>query len=107
MSGTAVWFGAVDPAYRIRRPLTPRVWTCVGALACAIGLSGSNGFHILATHSIPSAQANWTGDSGNVLARGCALSTLLCAALHGLLESTVLPSMGALAASAATASCWR
>ena len=33
MSGTAVWFGAVDRAYRIRRPLTPRVWTCVGALA--------------------------------------------------------------------------
>lgn len=232
MSGTAVWFGAVDPAYRIRRPLTPRVWTCVGALAiplwatwpalalrafempafecltvafltawlaltiiaraagergavrqsilswvpalaCAIGLSGSNGFHILATHSIPAAQANlisylwpvmivafgamlrlfslrprqfaglllgfagavilmgdgrvsmsaggiglallsgvcwalyclfrlkWTGDSGNVLARGCAVSTLLCAALHGLLEPTILPSIGALAAAAA------
>ena len=35
MSGTAVWCGAVDLAYRIRRPLTPRVWTCVGALAAA------------------------------------------------------------------------
>src|SRR5471032_36330 len=117
MLDTAVWFGAADPAYRIRRPLTPRVWTCVGALAiplwatwpalalrafempafecltvafltgwlvltiiartageqgaarqsilswvpalaCAIGLSGSNGFHILETHSIPAAQAN-------------------------------------------------
>src|SRR5258708_32798877 len=30
----------------------------IPALACAIGLSGSNGFHILATHSIPAAQAN-------------------------------------------------
>jgi drug/metabolite transporter (DMT)-like permease len=145
----------------------------VPALACAIGLSGSNGFHILATHSIPAAQANlisylwpvmivafgallrlfslrprqivglllgfagaailmgdgrvsmsaggiglallsgicwalyclfrlkWTGDCGNVLARGCALSTLLCAVLHALLEPTILPNIGALAAAAA------
>ncbi len=232
MTGTAVWFGALDRVYRVRRPLTPRVWTCVGALAiplwatwpalalrafempafecltvafftgwlvltiiaratgelgaarqsilswvpalaCAIGLSGSNGFHILATHSIPAAQANlisylwpvmivafgamlrmfslrprqivglllgfagavillgdgrvsmsaggiglallsgvcwalyclfrlkWTGDSRNLLARGCAVSTLLCAALHGLLEPTIVPSMGASAAAAA------
>jgi drug/metabolite transporter (DMT)-like permease len=28
------------------------------AIACAIGLSGSNAFHILATHSIPAAEAN-------------------------------------------------
>jgi len=143
------------------------------ALACAVGLSGSNGFHILATHSIPAAQANlisylwpvmivvfgavlrlfrlrprqvlglvlgfvgavilmgdgrlsmsptgtglallsgtcwalyclfrlkWTGEAANVLARGCALSTVLCGVLHLLLEPTVMPSMGALAAAAA------
>jgi len=117
MASTALWFGAFNPPCRIHRPISPRVWTCVGALAiplwatwpalalrafempafecltvaflvgwlvlagiappaadarertkltsswlpalaCAIGLSGSNGFHILATHSIPAAQAN-------------------------------------------------
>lgn len=143
------------------------------ALACAIGLSGSNGFHILATHSIPAAQANlisylwpvmivafggmlrlfalsprqllglvlgfagavilmgdshlslspggmglallsgacwalyclfrlkWKGAATDVLARGCAVSTLLCAALHCWLEPTVMPSLGALGAAAA------
>src|SRR5207249_5702115 len=30
----------------------------VPAIACALGLSGSNAFHILATHSIPAAEAN-------------------------------------------------
>jgi drug/metabolite transporter (DMT)-like permease len=232
MSGTALWFGAFNPPQRIRRPLSPRTWTCVAALAiplwatwpalalrafempafecltvaflvgwlvlrgiaptpaepperakskaswwpalaCAIGLSGSNGFHILATHSIPAAQANlisylwpvmivafgamlrlfalrprqilglalgfagavillgdgrlsmspggigmallsgvcwalyclfrlkWTGEAADVLARGCALSTVLCAALHCLLEPTIIPSAGALSAAAA------
>jgi len=117
MPSTTLWFGAFNPPYRIRRPISPRAWTCVGAMAipmwatwpafalrafempafecltvaflvgwlvlaaivpssedtaergkstgswlpaiaCAIGLSGSNGFHILATHHIPAAQAN-------------------------------------------------
>jgi drug/metabolite transporter (DMT)-like permease len=143
------------------------------ALACAAGLSGSNGFHILATHRIPAAQANlisylwpvmivafgatlglfrlrprhvfglvlgfagavvlmgdgrlsmsptgmglallsgvswamycvfrlkWRGESVNVLARGCAISTVLCGLLHLLWEPTVIPSMGALGAAAA------
>jgi drug/metabolite transporter (DMT)-like permease len=33
----------------------------------------------------------WKGPAGNLLARGCGISTLLCAALHLLLEPTVLP----------------
>lgn len=33
-----------------------RTW--VPAIACALGLSGSNAFHILATHYIPAAEAN-------------------------------------------------
>jgi drug/metabolite transporter (DMT)-like permease len=33
-----------------------RSW--IAALACAGGLSGSNAFHILATHYIPAAEAN-------------------------------------------------
>jgi drug/metabolite transporter (DMT)-like permease len=33
----------------------------------------------------------WKGPAGNLLARGCGLSTLLCAVLHLLLEPTVLP----------------
>ena len=37
----------------------------------------------------------------NVLARGCAGSALLCAGLHGLLETTVVPSLGALSAAVA------
>jgi drug/metabolite transporter (DMT)-like permease len=148
-----------------------RSW--VAALACALGLSGSNAFHILATHYIPAAEANlicylwpvmivgvgallglfrlrprqltglvlgfagaailmaggtlalspmgmglallsgvswalycvfrlqWKSASGPVLARGCALSTLLCAGLHLLSERTVVPSMGGIAAAAA------
>jgi drug/metabolite transporter (DMT)-like permease len=129
---TSLWFGAFRAPTGERRPLSPRIWTCVGALAiplwstwpalalwsfevpafeclaiafavgwlilallerpthvrwrasaaaepasgsllshlstrlpswlspiaCAIGLSGSNAFHILATHYIPAAEAN-------------------------------------------------
>jgi drug/metabolite transporter (DMT)-like permease len=36
----------------------------------------------------------------NTLARGCAISTLLCASLHFVLEPTVTPSVGAFAAAA-------
>jgi drug/metabolite transporter (DMT)-like permease len=38
----------------VRRTSTVRL----PAIACAIGLSGSNAFHILATHYIPAAEAN-------------------------------------------------
>jgi drug/metabolite transporter (DMT)-like permease len=34
----------------------------------------------------------WKGPTGNLLARGCGISTLLCAGLHLLLEPTVMPS---------------
>jgi drug/metabolite transporter (DMT)-like permease len=156
----------VDDAQRAWRSWIP-------ALACAAGLSGSNAFHILATHYIPAAEANlisylwpvmivgfgallglfrlrprqlaglvlgfagiailmrggaislsplglglallsglswalycifrlrWKPESGPLLARGCAISTLLCAGLHLLLEPTVVPSIGAIAAAAA------
>jgi len=148
-----------------------RSW--IPALACAVGLSGSNAFHILATHSIPAAEANllsylwpveivglgsllgffvlrrrqliglgmgfagavilmgggaislsstgigfallsglswafyclfrlkWTAAPVAVLSRGCAISTAFCALLHFLLEPTVVPSVAALASSAA------
>ena len=39
--------------------------------------------------------------AGPVLTRGCALSTGLCVVLHLLLESTVMPSAGGIAAAAA------
>ena len=42
----------------------------------------------------------WKGPAGYVLARGCAISTVLCASLHFLVERTVLPGIGALAAAA-------
>jgi drug/metabolite transporter (DMT)-like permease len=42
----------------------------------------------------------WKGPTGNVLARGCGMSMLLCAVLHLLLEPTVLPSATNLAAMA-------
>jgi drug/metabolite transporter (DMT)-like permease len=143
------------------------------AIACAVGLTGSNAFHILATHYIPAAEANlisylwpveiiglgamvrlfrlqlrhmvglafgiagtvmlmgggtlslsmtgvilafisgiswalycvfrlmWKGDSKAVLQRGCAISTVLCAALHFALEPTVTPDVVAVASSAA------
>ena len=40
----------------------------------------------------------WKEPTGNLLARGCAISTVLCAGLHLLLEPTVVPDAGALAA---------
>jgi drug/metabolite transporter (DMT)-like permease len=145
----------------------------VPACACALGLCGSNAFHILATHYIPAAEANlisylwpvmivgigavlglfrlrprqivglglgfagavilmgggamalslegialallsgvswalycifrlkWKAVPGPVLTRGCALSTCLCFSLHFVLESTVIPSAGGIAAAAA------
>lgn len=145
----------------------------VPAIACALGLTGSNAFHILATHYIPAAEANlisylwpveiialgaalrlfrlqfrhvvgialgfagtvmlmgggtlslsmtgvtlafvsgiswalycvfrliWKGEAMLVLQRGCAISTVLCAALHFAMEPTVAPDLGGLAASAA------
>lgn len=42
----------------------------------------------------------WKGPAGCVLARGCAISTLLCASLHFLVERTVVPGVGALGAAA-------
>jgi len=235
MSSTTVWFGTLGSPSARWRPLSPKAWTCVGALAiplwatwpalalraleipafeclsiaflfgwfilaglerpsangakdaaavswwrswipalaCAVGLSGSNAFHILATHSIPAAEANllsylwpveivglgsllgffvlrrrqliglgmgfagavilmgggamslsptgigfallsgvswafyclfrlkWTAAPVAVLSRGCAISTAFCAVLHLLLEPTVVPSVAALASSAA------
>ena len=148
-----------------------RSW--IAPVACALGLSGSNAFHILATHFIPAAEANlvsylwpvmivgisaalglfslrprqllglvlgfagaailmgggalslsvggiglaflsglswafycvfrlkWTAPPGSVLTRGCAISTVLCAAAHFLFEPTVIPSIGGIAAAAA------
>lgn len=147
--------------------------TWIPAAACALGLTGSNAFHILATHYIPAAEANlisylwpvmivvlgamlglfqlrrrqvmglilgfsgavilmgggamslsfvgiglaflsglswalycifrlqWTGAPVAVLTRGCAISTLLCAAAHLVREPTVVPSIGGVAAAAA------
>jgi drug/metabolite transporter (DMT)-like permease len=145
----------------------------VPAVACALGLTGSNAFHILATHYIPAAEANlisylwpveiialgaalrlfrlqlrhfvgltlgfagtvmligggplslsttgvmlafisgitwasycifrliWKTAPTLVLQRGAAISTVLCAVLHLAIEPTVMPDVGALAASAA------
>ena len=145
----------------------------IPAVACALGLTGSNAFHIFATHYIPAAEANlisylwpveiiglgallklfnlrlrhymglclglggavalmgggamslsltgmglallsgisWAAycifrlirkeTSTRVLQRGCAISTVLCLALHILFEQTVAPDIGALASSAA------
>jgi hypothetical protein len=42
----------------------------------------------------------WKQPTGNMLARGCGISTGLCAVLHVLLEPTVIPGPGALAATA-------
>jgi drug/metabolite transporter (DMT)-like permease len=149
------------------------VLSWVPAIACALGLTGSNAFHILATHYIPAAEANlisylwpveiigigaalrlfklrprhlvglalglagaiilmgggglslsfagmslafvsgiswalycvfrllWKEEPVRVLQRGCAISTVLCAAMHLVLEPTIMPDLGALAASAA------
>jgi drug/metabolite transporter (DMT)-like permease len=40
----------------------------------------------------------WKEPTGNLLARGCAISTVLCALLHLLFEPTVVPAAGAVAA---------
>jgi drug/metabolite transporter (DMT)-like permease len=40
----------------------------------------------------------WKAPTGNLLARGCAIATLLCALLHALLEPTVMPDATALGA---------
>ncbi len=40
----------------------------------------------------------WKGPTGSLLARGCVISTVLCALLHLLLEPTVVPDAGAVAA---------
>ena len=42
----------------------------------------------------------WKQPAENVLARGCAISAVVCTLFHLLLEPTVLPSFGALAATA-------
>jgi drug/metabolite transporter (DMT)-like permease len=42
----------------------------------------------------------WKEATGNLLARGCGMSALLCLVLHLLLEPTVVPDPGALAATA-------
>ena len=44
----------------------------------------------------------WQGATvTNVLGRGCAISAVLCAGFHGLLEPTIVPSLGALSAAVA------
>jgi drug/metabolite transporter (DMT)-like permease len=43
----------------------------------------------------------WKAAAGPVLTRGCALSTGLCFGMHLLLEPTVIPSAGGIAAAAA------
>jgi drug/metabolite transporter (DMT)-like permease len=48
---------AADSACCARRSTTQWL-SWVPAIACAVGLSGSNGFHILATHYVPAAEAN-------------------------------------------------
>jgi drug/metabolite transporter (DMT)-like permease len=228
MSSTTLLYGTFDPPLRQWRPVSPRAWTCVGALAIplwatwpalairafaippleflavmflvgwlaltllhhpididiehpskhswlpaaafAIALSGGDLAFIAATHRIPAAQANlisylwpimivvfgatiglfrlrlrqiaglglgfsgaviliwdgrismsvsgiglallngacwaaylilrlvWKQPAGNVLARGCAISAILCALLHVFLEPTLIPGPGALAA---------
>jgi drug/metabolite transporter (DMT)-like permease len=164
---------ANDRGGDVRSITTRRSFSWVPAIACALGLTGSNAFHILATHHIPAAEANlisylwpveiialggalqlfrlqsrhivglclgfagtvmllggttlslsmigvvlaflsgiswalycvfrltWRGDTTLVLQRGCAISTVLCAALHFTMESTAIPDIGGLAASAA------
>lgn len=42
----------------------------------------------------------WKEPTGNLLARGCGVSALLCLVLHGLLEPTLIPDARALAATA-------
>jgi drug/metabolite transporter (DMT)-like permease len=48
-----------EPALRgLPPPVSTRWLSWLPAIACAVGLSGSNAFHILATHYIPAAEAN-------------------------------------------------
>jgi drug/metabolite transporter (DMT)-like permease len=232
MSGTVLLYGSLDPPSREWRPLSPKAWTCVGALAIplwatwpalaiqsfeippmeflalmflvgwlvltrlerptdrnknkrpstqswlpaaalAVSLSGGDIAFIAATHRIPAAQATlitylwpvmivvfgaviglfrlrprqviglalgfsgavilifdgrismsasgiglallngggwaaylllrlvWKQPAGNVLARGCAISAVVCTLLHFLREPTVFPGFGALAATTA------
>ena len=163
--------GRIEPAASAPAAVRSKAW--IPAAACALGLTGSNAFHIFATHYIPAAEANlisylwpieiiglgallrlfrlqprhiaglgaglagavvliapggltlslagvtlalssglcwalycvfrlmWQQPAAQVLRRGCAISTLLCALLHLLLEPTRLPGLAALAASAA------
>jgi drug/metabolite transporter (DMT)-like permease len=49
--------GTAEQASRGRQTGT-RWLSWLPAIACAVGLSGSNAFHILATHYIPAAEAN-------------------------------------------------
>src|ERR1700677_2743744 len=231
MSSTTLWFGALSPPSIKRRTLSPKAWTCVGALAIplwatwpslaiqtlqvppfeslavmfffgsfvfaslhrsavahieqpsseqswlpavvyGLALAGGDNCFILAPHRIPAAQANlisylwpvmivvlgaamglfrlrlrqiiglvlglfgaailiwdghvsmsisgiglallsgacwaaycifrltWKQPTGHLLARGCAISAVLCALLHVSLEPTVIPSLGAFAATA-------
>lgn len=231
MSSTTLWFGALSPPPIRQRTLSPKTWTCVGALAIplwatwpslavrtleippfeslavmfffgsfvfrclhradvadvkqsssrrswlpalvyGLALAGGDTCFILATHRIPAAQANlisylwpvmivvfgaviglfrlrprqviglalgfsgaailiwdgrvsmsisgiglallsgacwatycvfrlaWKQPARNVLTRGCVISTALCVLLHFLTEPTVIPSLGAFAATA-------
>jgi drug/metabolite transporter (DMT)-like permease len=55
--------GRLEPLPRTRQlvssPLASSRWVSwVPAIACALGLTGSNALHILATHYIPAAEAN-------------------------------------------------
>ena len=231
MSSTAVLYGTIDRPSRQWRPVSPRVWTCVGALAIplwatwpclairtfeippleflalmflvgwlalscmhrpsradlerpsrqtwlpavafAMSLSAGDVAFLAATHRIPAAQANlltylwpvmivvfgaciglfrvrvrqiiglglgfsgaviliwdgrismslsgiglallngacwaaycvfrltWKRPVGNFLARGCAISAVVCGLLHVFIEPTLIPSPGAMAATAA------
>jgi drug/metabolite transporter (DMT)-like permease len=51
-------YGTVDSASPCGRRTSTRWLSRLPAIACAVGLSGSNAFHILATHYIPAAEAN-------------------------------------------------
>jgi drug/metabolite transporter (DMT)-like permease len=42
----------------------------------------------------------WKQPAGNVLARGCAMSTVLCASLHFFVEPTIVPNLRSFAATA-------
>jgi drug/metabolite transporter (DMT)-like permease len=80
----------------------------VPALACALGLTGSNAFHIFATHYIPAAEANlisylWPVE---IIALGAVLKLFMLRARHvvglclGFAGTIVLMSDGGLSLSA-------